>query len=173
MGTPKHLLQENGRTWLEQSVETLGKQVDRVVISGNGELPKSLQHLDRIPDVPGVEGPLAGILSVMRWAPSVSWLIAACDMPRLQREALKWLLDQRSPGVWAVLPDLHGTGRVEPLLAYYDFRSRLLLEEFAAQKQSKLNMLAENPRVRNSRPPVVLHESWKNINTLLDLERIT
>ncbi len=172
MGRPKHLISQNGSSWLEQTVATLEKRVNRVVISGAGVVPESLQHLERVPDIPGVLGPLAGIAAVMRWAPQVSWLVTPCDLPLLQDEALRWLLSQRQPGCWGLLPDLAGNGRVEPLLAWYDFRCGPLLEEFIASKQYKLNLLAHNPRIRKPRPPAGFQGSWQNINTPTELERV-
>ncbi len=164
MGRPKHLLRHDGRTWLEGAVAKLQEKVDRVVISGRGEVPASLADLPCLPDAPGLAGPLAGVLSVLRWQPYVSWLVTACDQPCLQPEALDWLLAARRPGVRAILPDLRGDGRPEPLLAYYDFRCRDDLEEIAASGRLRLGSLAGRPAVLSPRPPVHLHQSWRNIN---------
>ncbi len=164
MGRPKHLLRQEGRTWLEGSVAKLREKVDRVVISGRGEIPAALADVPCIPDAPGPAGPLAGVLSVMRWQPYVSWLVTACDQPCLQPEALDWLLAGRHPGVWAILPDLRGDGRPEPLLAYYDFRCRDDLEEIAASGRFRLGSLAGRSTVLSPRPPAHLQQSWLNIN---------
>jgi len=165
MGSPKHLIRQKGRTWLEQAVETLGSKVEQIVISGSGEIPDSLTEIVRIPDAPGLAGPLAGILSVMRWQPAVSWLIMACDQPDVQPESLTWLLAQRRPGVRAVLPDLLGDGHLEPLLAWYDFRCRSQLEIIAASGSPKLSRLAHQRGICHAQPPEHLHRSWRNVNT--------
>ncbi len=164
MGRPKHLLRQEGRTWLEGTVAKLREKVDRVVISGRGEIPASLVDVPCIADAPGVAGPLAGVLSVMRWQPHVSWLVTACDQPCLQPGALDWLLATRRPGVWAILPDLRGAGRPEPLLAYYDFRCRDYLEDIAVSGSFRLGNLAGRSAVLSPRPPAHLHQSWLNIN---------
>ncbi|MCI5149713.1 MAG: hypothetical protein D3916_10065 [Candidatus Electrothrix sp. MAN1_4] len=77
MGRPKHLIQENEKTWLEQAVEILSPHVEQVVLSGSGEVPATLASLAQVPDAPGLAGPLAGILSVMRWQQTASWLVMA------------------------------------------------------------------------------------------------
>ncbi len=164
MGRPKHLLRQEGRTWLEGSVAKLQDKVDRVVISGKGDIPASLSDVPCIPDAPGLAGPLAGVLSVLRWQPYVSWLVTACDQPYMQPEALDWLLASRRPGVWAILPDLLGGGRPEPLLAYYDFRCRDYLEDIAASGRFRLGSLSGRSAVLSPRPPGHLHQSWLNIN---------
>ncbi len=169
MGRPKHLLRREGRTWLEGAVAKLREKVDRVVISGRGEIPASLADVPCIPDAPGLAGPLAGVLSVLRWQPCVGWLVMACDQPCLQPGALDWLLATRRPGVWAILPDLRGDGRPEPLLAYYDFRCRDDLEEIAASGRFRLGSLAGRSAVLSPRPPGHLCQSWLNMNAPEDI----
>ncbi len=172
MGTPKHLINSQDTTWLEATVNKLKENVDEVVISGQGQVPESLKNYVRLPDIPAGKGPLAGILSVMRWAPVVSWLVIACDLPLLQEEAMLWLKEQRAPGVWAVQPALENNGQVEPLLAYYDFRCSSLLENIFLQSHYRLSELSQFSQVKNPCPPVVLQKSWKNVNTPLELKNI-
>ena len=59
MGVPKHLLEQNGRTWIERTVAILRQQVEQVVIAGSGDLPAVLANLPRVDDVSGLGGPLA------------------------------------------------------------------------------------------------------------------
>jgi molybdopterin-guanine dinucleotide biosynthesis protein MobB len=171
MGQPKHLLQKDGRTWLEHAVTKLQAQVQQVVISGSGLLPESLADLPRIPDAPNLAGPLAGILAVMRWQPRASWLVTACDLPDVQPESFTWLLAQRKPGIRAILPQLAQERPLEPLLAWYDFRCRPLLENLAASGSLRLNRLAEQAGVCALQPPQHLHCSWRNVNTPAELRR--
>jgi molybdopterin-guanine dinucleotide biosynthesis protein MobB len=165
MGQPKHLIREGKKTWLEYAVAKLTPQVDQVILSGSGHIPEFLSALPRVPDAPGLAGPLAGILSVMRWQPVVSWLVMACDLPDVQPESLQWLLAQRRPGLRAVVPDLQNDGHCEPLLAWYDFRCRPLLENIAASGSLRISRLAEQTGVLRVQPPEHLHGSWRNVNT--------
>ncbi|MCI5115167.1 MAG: molybdenum cofactor guanylyltransferase [Candidatus Electrothrix sp. AW1] len=165
MGQPKHLILEDKKTWLEHAVETLSPHVEQVVLSGSGKVPPTLTSLPQIPDAPGLAGPLAGILAVMRWQQTVSWLVMACDQPDVQAESLEWLLAQRKPGIRAVLPDLLGDGHLEPLLAWYDVRCRPQLETIAASGSLRLSRLANQAGVCHFQPPEHLHSSWHNINT--------
>lgn len=169
MGTPKHLIQQNGLTWIEQTVAILQQKVEQVVIAGAGELPASLAAVPRVDDVAGLGGPLAGILAAFRGYPGVSWLIVACDLPDMQGEALQWLLDCRRPGVLAVMPELAGDGRIEPLLAYYDHACRKLLEEMAAAGHRRMNLLQAAAGVITPQPSPDLCASWRNVNTPEDL----
>jgi molybdopterin-guanine dinucleotide biosynthesis protein A len=171
MGRPKHLIQEDEKTWLEQAVEILSPHVEQVVLSGSGEVPASLTSLAQVPDAPGLAGPLAGILSVMRWQQAVSWLVMACDQPDVQAESLEWLLGQRKPGIRAVLPDLLGDGHLEPLLAWYDSSCRPQLEAIAASGSLQISQLANQVGICHFQPPEHLHSSWRNINTPDQLTR--
>lgn len=171
MGVPKHLLRQGSLTWLELVCARLAERTERVVISGNGVIPERLAHIARVPDIPGLHGPLAGILSVLRHYPGISWLIAACDMPAIETAALDWLLDFRAEGIKAVLPALDGRKLVEPLLAYYDSGCTDYLEEIAASGPPRPGRLIDYPGVITPQPPGSLRSSWLNINTAEELQR--
>ncbi len=141
-----------------------------VVISGPGQVPESLARFERIADVPDAQGPMSGLLAVMRWAPHASWLIAPCDLPELSEAALEWLLSTRAPGTWATLPSLDSSSHIEPLLAHYDFRSRPLLEHLAAQDNFRLRDIASHPKVHILPVPPQLQPAWKNANSPRDLK---
>ncbi len=161
MGQPKHLLVREGTTWLARSAATLASVCDSVVVAVAGEMGGCL--LPQLPDVPDCCGPLAGLLAVMRWQPWATVLACACDLPEMTAEALHWLLAQRAPGTWAVLPkigDYH-----EPLLALYDFRIRPALEVMAGQGRLRLSDLVGVDGVRVLTPPPALHSAWRNVNT--------
>jgi len=167
-GAPKHLQMADGRTWLERTVEKVRSHVDGVAVLGAGELPASLRSLPVLCDVPGSKGPLAGMLAATRWMPLSSWIFLPCDLPLLSSDAVRWLLEHRRPGAWAVLPQLPDTPSPEPLLAYYDFRSAPLLEHV----RRPLDMAAAD-HVSMPVVPQCFHASWNNVNTGEDLAAVT
>lgn len=172
MGKPKHLLTKSGTTWLEHTHACLGEVCERVVVVGAGALPEGLTQAMCLPDVTDADGPASGLLAAMRWAPEVSWLVAACDLPDLSTEALRWLLATRAPGVWATLPRLRGRENVEPLLAHYDFRARALFDDLLAGGRSAPSRLAGHPKVISPEPPEAVAAAWENVNTAKDLRRL-
>jgi len=172
MGRAKHLLELDGLSWVERAVAILEPHVDRVVISGKGSLPGSLSHLRRLSDAPGVAGPMAGILAALRWHPTASWLVLACDLPEVTSEAISWLLAQRRPGARAVIPKLSASGPLEPLLACYEARCRDHLEELAVGKCFRLGALAGRQGVATPQPPPSLHAAWRNVNTPAELRAL-
>jgi glutamate dehydrogenase (NADP+)/cyclic pyranopterin phosphate synthase/molybdopterin-guanine dinucleotide biosynthesis protein A len=172
MGHPKHLIRgKNGQTWVEHTVELLSPFVDEVVLSGKGDVPDTVSHLHRIPDLPEVAGPLTGILSAMRWQPDSCWLLIACDMPDITKEALAWLLDSRCSYSDGTVPRLHDDGFVEPLLALYEPEARVYFEELAASQIFRISMVARQEKIITPVVPQHLTESWRNINTPEQLDK--
>ena len=168
MGQAKHLIETDGRTWLARTIRFFEQATSAVVISGAGDVPDELSDYARLPDAADAAGPMSGLLSMMRWAPRASWLVAACDMPDLTPEAFAWLVSTRAPGKWATMPKVGEKG-VEPLLAYYNFRFRTLLETQAAANNYRLNDLADNTEVACSPVPPELTAAWRNANSPQDL----
>lgn len=166
MGRPKHLLIKEGKTWLERTAAALSEVTDQVVVVGGGEVREC--PWPRLPDVPGIFGPLAGLLAVMRWQPWATLLVTACDLPDLSVDALRWLLDQRTPGAWAVIPTLGSYH--EPLLALYDFRIRPTLEAMAHRHELRVSGLVGAEGVRVVSPPSELRGSWRNVNSPEEIE---
>jgi len=170
MGRPKHLLKKRGRTWLENTVEVLQQVTEKVVIAGKGEIPDKLSDCPCLPDIPVVTGPLSGMLAAMRWSPDVAWIVIACDMPDITGDAINWLLENRAPGTWGILPKLPDRTHVEPLFAYYDRQAIGILERMAVYRDFSTRKVAVHDKIITPIPPVQLRASWRNINTKVELD---
>jgi len=165
MGRPKHLIKRaDGRSWLEYLISLLEPLVTEVVVSGAGELPDSLRGMERVDDLTGVGGPLAGIGALLRKRPFVTWLICACDMPYITSASVEWLLAQRKRGVAAVVPRNPETSRSEPLFAWYDYRSSSLVEDLIAAGSSRISELCRHERIYQPEIPRSWTGCWRNIN---------
>ena len=166
MGKPKHLIRDRrGKSWLEILVEKIEPFVDELVVSGLGEMPELLEkRIARIDDLPGLQGPLAGIGALLNTHPYTSWLVTACDMPQINEQSLVWLLGQRRRNCAAVLPRNPESGRSEPLLAYYDYRCGPLLEDLIRSGSRKIRELAGEDMVLQPEIPVDLLGCWQNVN---------
>lgn len=171
MGRPKHLLRRGGRTYLERLLAALSGRVAGVALVGSGEVPTAHAALPCLPDAPGVSGPLAGMLAAMRWQPDAAWLLAACDLPFADEEAVRWLLSERRPGRWAVLPSLH-EGMLEPLFALYEPQARPLLEDVARSASPAPRLIAPHEKVATPTPPDATRRAFFNVNSPADLDRL-
>lgn len=174
MGRPKHLIEDEQKTtWLERTTDILRPLVDGLVVSGAGMLPGKLADMARLEDIPGVVGPLTGILAASRWQPAVTWLLVACDMPHITTEAIQWLLSDRRAGCWGRVPRLEGNRHCEPLFAWYDFRSAQLFEEQLYDGNLRIGGAASHPKIDNPVIPESLCYGWQNINTPEQLQTET
>jgi molybdopterin-guanine dinucleotide biosynthesis protein MobB len=165
MGTSKAMLKIGHVTLVERSCSTLAKIARRTLFLGSAELPRHLGSADRLADAAGVEGPLAGVLSAFRWAPESSWIISAVDMPFMNTKAWEWVLDQRKPGVWAVLPLLRKGAKAETMAACYEPMIFNEIEALAKKGIRTLQKLAEHPKVITPVVPASIAHAWKNVNT--------
>jgi molybdopterin-guanine dinucleotide biosynthesis protein A len=166
MGRPKHLLVgRGGKTWLENTLAILHPLLDGIVVSGGGPLPEAVADTVRLPDIPGVAGPLTGILAAGRWQPLVSWLLVACDMPNVSTEAVTWVLAGRRAGCWGRVPRLAGQDHPEPLLAWYDFRAIQLFEAQVYTGSMRIGEAVRHHRIDHPVIPESLRLAWENINT--------
>lgn len=165
MGRPKHLIEdENKTTWLERTTDILRPLVDGLVVSGAGMLPEKLADTVRLPDIPGVVGPLTGVLAASRWQPMVTWVLVACDMPHITPEAIRWLLSGRRAGCWGRVPRLAENKYCEPLFAWYDFRAAQLFEAQLFDGNLRISGAASHPKIDNPVIPDSLRSGWQNIN---------
>jgi len=173
MGKPKHLMKDDsGKTWLERTIDILKPLVDGIIISGAGAVPESLSGMVRVEDIPGVAGPLSGILAASRRQPQVSWLLVACDMPHISKEAVDWLLSGRCPGCWGVVPRMPETGYFEPLFAWYDMRAGQLFERQLQEEVLRIGRVAVHQKIANPIIPQSLRDGWKNVNTPEQLQQV-
>ncbi|HEV8629343.1 MAG TPA: molybdopterin-guanine dinucleotide biosynthesis protein B [Thermoanaerobaculia bacterium] len=157
MGMAKQEMVVGGRTLLQRALAALAEAGPATLLGGEGATA-----VLRLPDAPGVSGPLGGVLAALRWAP-VTWTIAACDLPRVNAAAVAWLLAQRRPGSWAVLPVVDGAP--QPLLAVYEPQVLPLLEGIARETAPGPSRLAGHPRVAMPAPPPELAAAWRGVNT--------
>lgn len=168
MGRPKHLLpdpRDPEKTWVERTVEVLDAVTQQVVLAGPAAMPASLAGRIQLADVPDVDGPMAGVLAAMRWAPRADWLVAACDHPDFDVAAAEWLLNQRRPEAWFVFPATGDPRRVQPLLACYGRRAAATLEEMAVSGDFRLYRLESHPRAHIVSIPSRVAEAWRDVDS--------
>ncbi|MCW5979646.1 MAG: molybdopterin-guanine dinucleotide biosynthesis protein B [Bryobacteraceae bacterium] len=171
-GHPKQLLRYGDRSLVEIAVSALEPLVDQVILLGSGEIPASLNDCRRLSDVRGLQGPLAGLLAAFRWSPNTAWCISACDLPFATADAMRWILDQRKPGTWAVLPR-RSPSCVEPLFAAYEPQARTLLEALAGGETHSLQRLQTEKMVMCPSPPEHLFAAWTSVNTREEFSRLS
>jgi len=168
MGQPKSMLKTRRGYLLESIVNAARAVSTNVVLVGDAPVPTGLADTKRLPDIPGISGPLAGLLSAFRWHPDARWIFLACDMPFITEEALRWLLRKSCPGTWVVAPRLKGHDECEPMAAVYEPPAGILLEKAAARGMYSLRRILEGNKIASPATPDALRKTWANVNTPAD-----
>jgi len=172
MGRPKQLIRVGGRTLVDRVVDAIPGRRNEPVLLGSGPVPETLTGNRRVADAPGIAGPLAGLIAALRWAPSKTWLIFACDQPSISNQAVDWLMAQRRPGRWAIMPR-SAEGRVEPFFAIYEPQALGLLEGLAISGTPGPWRLTAHGKVASPTPPEELVESWRSVNTPEEIDSLS
>lgn len=137
MGSPKSLLKLGDETFAEKQYRLLRDSCHELFLLGSGALPESLRDAPRIADPPGIEGPVAGLVSAGRFAPSADWLILAVDMPNIERSHIDRLIAGRKPGFRCVIAQNPESEKSDPLCALY---SSQLLRAVDARREGELSV---------------------------------
>jgi molybdopterin-guanine dinucleotide biosynthesis protein A len=124
MGRDKAALTVEGRSLLERAVTLVDAVCDKTFVSvrqvtTEGERGRFAQIEDRH----GGIGPADGIVSALLSEPASSWLVVACDLPRLSSSTLATLVAQRDVHYDATA-FADANGLPEPLCAIYEAASR-------------------------------------------------
>lgn len=134
MGTDKALLQKEGRTQLERTVDLLSRHLDKVFVSARADQAEEAERarFDQITDRYDDLGPVAGILSAMEAYPDVDWLVAACDLPNVDDRNVQELLSAHTGQQPFVAFASSYDGLPEPLFAIYGSGAEAIVSGFVA-----------------------------------------
>lgn len=132
MGRDKALLEFDGMTQLERAMSAIGEVTERQFVSARREQTDEQERsryeqiVDRYEDM----GPVAGILSALEKWPAADWLVVACDLPNLDAETLRYLVNHRDPEAMFTAFRSSHDGLPEPLCAIYPAASAPTLRAF-------------------------------------------
>jgi len=134
MKTDKAALNYHGVTQLKHTHDLLCKFCSSVFVSVREEQQneKAYQNLALIFDTEPFFniGPLGGILSAMHKYPHVSWLVLACDLPFVTKEAISYLMTHRDLTKIATAYISAHDRLPEPLCAIYEKEGQEILLRF-------------------------------------------
>ncbi len=121
MGADKGLLEYHGMPQREYFYGLLEQLCDEVYLSVRGDqLQEVPQHFNYILDNDTYRGPFNGMLSAHEKFPEKAWLVLACDLPLLDPDTLKTLVEDRDPKLYATAMATKKTGLPEPLVAIWE-----------------------------------------------------
>ncbi|MBI2608955.1 MAG: molybdenum cofactor guanylyltransferase [Deltaproteobacteria bacterium] len=133
-GSDKRLFQHKGKTLLEISFQNLNQICFETVCVFRDSPPSPLTPYPHIFDDLEVEGPLAGVLSALKYSKTPFVFVLPCDVPNLPVEYLKSLALLKDPNK-IVVPY---TTRLEPLIGIYPKSFYDTLKIFSFEKRASL-----------------------------------
>ena len=177
MKADKRLAKIGNQSLIERSISLVSQVVDEVIVVSPSDMVLSFIANNRnvriTSDIYPNQGPLAGIHAGLSASNTSSNLVVACDMPFLQLDLLRYML-QISSGFDAVVPCI--CGLVEPLHAIYNKSCLELIENQLRSKRGKISNLLWLLQVRYLEPEEIKRFdpeliSFFNINNAEDLIR--
>jgi molybdopterin-guanine dinucleotide biosynthesis protein A len=170
MGRDKALLDHNGQSQLAYVAGVLDACVEKVFVStrpdqaDDEQRAQYAQIVDRYDDL----GPVAGILSALEEKPEVDWLVVACDLPNIDEQTIRYLLEQRAGEQDFTAFTSSHDGLPEPLCAVYPSGCDSIIHQFVDEGMNcprKILIRSETRLLDQPHP-----EALDNVNTPDDLQ---
>ena len=162
----------DGICQLDYAMRLLDTFCDRTVVSvsdSRSRFALEESNYDWIKDLPGIQGPIGGVMSGLIEARGKGLLVVACDMPLLEASLILRLLTQRDEGRLATCY-LATDGKPEPLCAIYEPGCLPLLEKATEEGQMSLRRFLTIENV--ARVPCRSPELLASLNTQVDVDRL-
>jgi len=115
-------------------------------------------------------GPYGAILSAFRERPDKAWLVVACDLPLLETDTFKFLIENRNVANIATAFNSPNNEFPEPLITIWEPKSYPVLLAFLAQGYSCPRKVLINSNVNLIQAPNP--DALTNVNTPEDLEKV-
>lgn len=170
MGFDKGKANWNGREQRYHIADMLKVFCNEVYISRSSDQQLVDDRYPSLTDTFTGLGPYGAILSAFREKPENAWLIIACDLPLLDMETLRYLVDNRDVSATATAFGNGFENLPEPLIAIWEPKSYPVLLSFLAQGYScpRKVLINSDSRLINAHDKSAL----TNVNTPEDLEKI-
>lgn len=175
-GDEKSLMKLAGKQPVAWVADALRPQVEHLALNANGDPERfDFLGLQVIPDtVDGFVGPLAGVLSGMRWANSLDGIThlvtAAADTPFLPGDLVEKLSNAQLDGL--DIPMAQSVGRVHPVFGLWPVGLADDLEHFlVSEDKRKILEFADRYRRQSVNFDKPGADPFFNINTPDDLKK--
>ena len=143
MGRNKALMTLAGRRLVDRVLAVLSSVLDDLLMVTNSPELYADLGVRMVPDVVAGKGALGGIHSALHHAAAPHCLVVACDMPFLNADFLRYIVDQRA--TYDVVVPI-ADGRPQPLHAVY---GKACLQPIARRLESdRLHVVGFFPDVR-------------------------
>ncbi|SHF29824.1 NTP transferase domain-containing protein [Chryseobacterium takakiae] len=170
MGNPKDKINWHGKEQRYYAADLLASLCDQVFIScRQDQLENFNSDYQALPDTFVNMGPFGGLLSALDFQRDKAWLVIACDLPLLDKNHIKFLIQSRDPEKTATAYENPSDGLPEPLIAIWEPKSYPLLQHFLAKGNTSLRKILINSDATILQPKNP--DFLMNVNTPEDLEK--
>ncbi len=170
MGRDKGSIDWHGKPQREYTADLLRPICSEVFISCRAGQQADLETAyPTLSDTFTELGPYGAILSAFRHNPNCAWLVVACDLPLLDANTLRFLLENRQPRRVATAFQSPYDQMPEPLITIWEPKSYAALLSFLAQGYScpRKVLLNSDTLILPAPDPTAL----TNVNTPEEMER--
>lgn len=170
MGRDKGSLNYHGKSQVAHLYGLLEGLTEKTFVSCRSDQASS----DHIKEFPRIEdhyigfGPTGGILSAFHLHPEAAWLVLACDMPFINEDTIRELLEKRNSYKMATCFYNGEKKWPEPLCAIYEPKAALKLGYYLANGKPCPRKVLMNSSVECLKP--IEEAALKNANTPSDFE---
>lgn len=147
MGFDKSVIEWHGKEQRDFMADTLKEICIDVYISCREDQRREIHDHKTITDTFTGLGPYGAILSAFRENPDVAWLVAASDLPLLDKATLQYLKDYRNTSAVATTYESPHDGLPEPLITIWEPKAYPILLSFLAQGYSCPRKVLRNNNV--------------------------
>lgn len=169
-GSDKGMINWHGKEQREYVAELLQPFCKEVFISCREEQQAELNgNFQSVTDTFTGLGPYGAILSAFRKQPDSAWLVVACDLPLLDTNVLKFLIEHRNHSSIATTFQSPHDGLPEPLITIWEPKSYPVLLSFLAQGYSCPRKVLINSDATILQPP--FPNALMNVNTQEEFQK--
>ncbi len=171
MGESKAKINWHGKEQQYHLADLLGFFCEEVFISCREEqISEIVLAYKALPDQYLNAGPIEAILTAFEHDPDRGWLIVACDIPLLDEQALRYLLEQRDVSKIATVFESPVDGLPEPLAAIWEPESYDLLKLYHQKEHKSLRKILLTHQAKTIKAPDA--GALINANTPEDAKRV-
>lgn len=167
MGTDKGFLLLNNKPFIQYSIDALKPLVSEIIIVSDDSKYDAF-GLKRANDITKNAGPVAGICSGLEASTSEYNLILSCDIPLINSDILKQLIN--AVDETSEIIQIESNGKTMPLIALYKKQIKSTFNKFLKAGERRLRIAIKACRTKN----IILdkeHEIYTmNVNTPNELK---
>ena len=172
-GEPKAFATWKNKKFYIWSYNILHDLCDEVIVVTREDLqalfPKNIVTITDVEPFVGC-GPLAGIYSAMETVEGTQYVVLPCDMPLMEKDVIKKLIEKHKKGVTVVKTEHY----IQALVSIWDKSMKQLIYEALIQKQYKIKAVLKEPYVHMVEGKSLTDEAhiFSNINTKEEERRL-